>query len=93
MNILEALYNGHICPVENVIPSSPNYRPIVEEISKGREYFLSRLSDEDKKRFEIWNQKVFQYEEMVEYANFAYGFKLGIMLWYEVFQGRDVCNE
>ena len=88
MGIIEELYNGKVCPVEDIIPQDAQYRPLADDIGNERMYFASRLSAEDQERFEKWNSLVFRYEEMVEYANFEYSFRLGAMLTLETFCGE-----
>ena len=90
MNVIEDLYNGKVCPVEDIRPKNEKYRPLANEIGDEREYFASKLSEEDKERYEKWNGLVFKYEGMVEYANFEYGFRLGAMLTFATFsEERD----
>lgn len=89
MSILERLYNGNLCPIEEAIPPDKDYRSLLNEIGNEREYFAGIFSVEDKGRFEEWNRKIFRYEEMVEYENFSYGFRLGVMLAHEVFAERE----
>ena len=88
MGIIEELYNGKVCPVEDIIPQDAQYRSLADDIGNERMYFVSRLSAEDQERFEKWNSLVFRYEEIVEYANFEYGFRLGALLTLETFCGE-----
>ena len=85
MSIIEELYNGDLCPVENMVPQNPDYRQICRMIGNEREYFEGILSDADRERFKKWNELVYEYEKMVEFANFSNGFKLGMQLGCEVF--------
>lgn len=85
MSIIEKLYNGEISPVEDIIPSDPNYRKICWQIGEEREYFESILSEKDKERFKSWNTIIYEYEKMIELENFSNGFKLGMQLGCEVF--------
>lgn len=86
MSILEELYKGELHPVEKVIPQNADYRLIAKEIGDEREYFAGKMSAEDKERFKKWNERIFNYEEMVEFANFSYGFKLGAKLTHEIYE-------
>ena len=36
MSIIEQLYNGEVSPVEDIIPSDPNYRKICWQIGEER---------------------------------------------------------
>lgn len=89
MSILKDFYDGNICPVEEIVPLDEKYRPLSKAIGKEREYFEEQLSEEDKERFREWNQQVNDYEQMNEYANFSYGFKLGAMLVFEIFMEKE----
>lgn len=85
MSIIEEIYNGKRIPVEEVIPTDADYRPLADKIGSERDYFSKTLSEEDRERFNLWNKDIFKYEEMTELANFEYGFKLGAMLVMEIF--------
>ena len=90
MNIIEDLYYGKICPVEDIQPKSERYSSLSNEIGDEREHFASKLPEEDRKRFKKWNELVFKYEGMLEYANFEYGFRLGSILTLATFsEERD----
>lgn len=94
LSIIDELYNGELCPVEDMIPPNPNYRKICKKIGDEREYFEKILSDADRERFKKWNELVYEYEKMVEFTNFSNGLKLGLMLGFEVFYWEgDGCQE
>lgn len=88
MSILEKLYNGAICPIEHIIPENSDYRSITADIGRERDFFTSRLTPDDQKRFEEWNGLLYEYEQMSEYANFSYGFKMGFMLAFEIWTDK-----
>lgn len=89
MSILERLYHGNLCPIEDAIPYDMDYRSLAIKISDEREYFSKTMSKKDKKRFNKWNKMIFRYEDTMEYAYFAYGFKLGVILASEVYAGNN----
>ncbi len=89
MSILETWYNGELYPGEEIVSRNPGYRPLGEKIGKEREYFKSKLSPEDKERFEEWDGLLLTSSSMNSYANFSYGFKLGALLMCEVFNGDE----
>lgn len=89
MGILKRWYNGEICPVEEIVSESQEYHSIVAEIGEEREYFKKRLSVNDRERFKKWNNLLCEYEKMAEYENFFYGFKLGVMLMFEIFSKEE----
>lgn len=89
MSVLERLYMGNLCPVEEAAPHDTGYRFLSNKIDEEREYFRGILSAEDKERFEKWNEMIFRYEDITEYANFAQGFRLGATLTSEIFIGSE----
>ena len=89
MSVLERLYMGNLCPVEEAVPHDTGYRFLSNKIDGEREYFRGILSAEDKERFEKWNEMIFRYEDITEYANFAQGFRLGATLTSEIFIGSE----
>lgn len=89
MNILKDFYYGTLHPIEKIIPLNTEYRFLFQDINNKREYFAEQLSTKDKEYFEKWNQQIKQYEEIFEYANFSYGFKLGTMLAFEIFSEKE----
>lgn len=88
-SLLERLYMGNLCPIEEAVPHSAEYRTLSNKIGEEREYFEGILPPEDKERFEKWNMMIFRYEDLTEYANFAQGFRLGAMLTSEIFIGSE----
>lgn len=89
MGILKDFYDGNIHPIERVISQSAEYQLLSKDIGNGCEYFAERLSEEDRKRFREWNQKIREYEEIIEFENFSYGFRLGSKFSYETILGKD----
>lgn len=89
MSILERLYLGNLCPLEEDTLSDADYHSFSNKIGDEREYFAGILSEEDKKRFEEWNEMIFRCEDMTEYARFTQGFRLGAMLAFEIFSKNE----
>lgn len=87
MSILKDLYNGRIYPLEAIDPEDEEYRKTCEKIGEMREYFEKKLSPEDREKFEEWNQLIYNSTYMEDYANFAYGFRFGIILGFETLAG------
>lgn len=71
MSVLKRLYMGNLCPVEEAIPHDTEYRFLSNKIGEEQKYFEEILSAEDRQRFQKWNEMVFRYENITEYANFA----------------------
>lgn len=77
LNIIKELYEGTLCPGKYVIPQNEEYRPLSLEIGNLREYFEAKLPEEDLKKYEKLNMLQDDLEEMLKFAAFEYGFKLG----------------
>lgn len=86
MSVLKRLYMGNLCPVEETIPQDTEYRFLSNKISEERKYFEEILSAESRQRFQKWNELVFRYESITQYANFAHGFRLAATLASEIFR-------
>lgn len=93
MSILEDLYSGKVYPLEKIVPQDERYRPTNEKIGELREYFKENLSPEDCEKFKQWSSLMYESQYMDSYANFAYGFRLGIMLLLDVLTGFEEPEE
>lgn len=90
MSILEHLYNGGLRPAEKIVPRKTDYRPMTNKIAEERDYFMGKLPEEDKDRFKEWNEMVSNCGNMTEYANFAYGFRLGAVITFEILMDEEM---
>lgn len=93
MSVLEDLYSGKIYPSEIIVPRDEEYKPINRKIGEMREYFSGRLSPEDKEKFEQLSNLIHESIYMESYANFSYGFRLGVMLMTDVMTGYEEPEE
>lgn len=93
MSVLKDLYNGKIYPLEAIDPEDEEYGKTCEKIGEMREYFEKKLSPEDREKFEEWNRLIHNSAYMEDYANFAYGFRLGLALMFEVLTGYEMPEE
>lgn len=93
MSILEDLYSGKIYPSEEIVPKEKNYRSINKEVGEFREYFREKIAPEDKEKFSQWDTLVHDTHYMECYANFSYGFRLGIMLLIDVLTDYEASEE
>ena len=50
MSVLERLYMGNLCPIEEAIPPDADYRSLSNKIGDEREYFAEILSEEKESR-------------------------------------------
>lgn len=86
-SILERLYMGILCPLEENVCNDADYNSLLDKIRMERNYFEGILPEESRKRFEEWNMMIFRHEDMTKYARFEQGFRLGAMLTSEIYSG------
>lgn len=87
-SILEELYNGNLCPVEQIVSKNPAYRATTGKITEAIGIWRERLSEDEFEQLEdLLNLRV-QTSEMDMTASFVHGFKLGATLMVEVLTGR-----
>lgn len=84
MSMLEELYNGEIYPLEQIVPDNKDYRQTKKRSAELREYFRALLTtEENRQKFEEWNSLDSTAYDMECYANFSYGFRMGVRLVFE----------
>lgn len=88
MSTLEELYMGDISPIEQIVHRNAEYRRLSRKICDEYQYFEKMLSDENKKRFEEWDNMISTQEDMMQCDGFTYGFRLGVMLMTEALTER-----
>ena len=82
--ILEQIYYCEFLPCEKIKPLDPNYFPILNQIDREYRLLSSRLDDETKPHLEQFHQLMLHTGCMSDYANFAYGFRHGMLLMHEL---------
>lgn len=93
MGVLEDLYIGKMYPLENIVSHNPAYRHTNEKIGDMRNYFSEKLLLEDREKFKEWNQLIHEANYMDAYANFAYGFRLAFMLFFDLLTENPKTDE
>lgn len=91
-SILQQIFDGDFCTSETIRPSDPSYRAIGRRIDKAVGYLTTRLDDEDKTKLEELRNLIFEEQHMEAYANFAYGFRTGLLVMYELTSEPDQPN-
>ena len=89
MSILERLYMGELCPLEESVCNDTKYHSLLDKIRTERHYFEEILSEENKERFKEWNMMILRHEDIEKYERFAQGFRLGAMLASEIYSGSE----
>lgn len=93
MSVLEDLYSGNIYPSEHIVPQNKNYRPFSKEAGNLRNYFQQKMPVEDKEKFIHFDQLIQEVHSMECYENFAYGFRLGVLLLLDILNGYEPSEE
>lgn len=85
-NILHDLYCGHISSfAELPFIATAEVKALQRNIEDERRYFTSKMSLDDCKRFQDFENLILQSTDDCEFRSFAYGFKLATMLMCSVY--------
>ena len=85
MRILEEFWYGNIEPTE-YDTSSKDYKKLQELICRNEEKLKDTMTDEQKERFEKYNDCVREYQTITDCLIFRNGFKLGARIMLEVME-------
>lgn len=88
-SLLQQLYDGEIYPAEGIKCKAPEHRELSHKISDEAEHFKAVLSPEDWKRFEKLKDMESDREDTYIFANFTYGFQLGVGLMIEALSNGE----
>lgn len=83
-SLLEQIYDGEFYPCETAVSSDSEYQSAGQKAYDEIEYIFSRLNNADKKHFDKLLDLMSERESMHGYANFAYGFRSGMLLMLEL---------
>jgi hypothetical protein len=87
--LLQQLYDGEVYPAEDIKLIRPEDKELSQKNSKEMEYFEDLLSPEDYRRLEKLDDKRQDENSAYEYANFVYGFRLGMGMAIEALTSED----
>ena len=82
--VMEKLFNGEIYPSEKIHPDSDKYKLANARVGEIVDHFLKKMDEEDKALIEELMTQVYDANSELNYANFKYGFSLGMKLATEV---------
>lgn len=86
--ILEELWYGNLCPIENYRESCEQMSDLTEYIKRHRNDLKATMSDEQKAIFEKLDDCSDELDNMSQREIFAYGFRLGARIAFEVMSFR-----
>ncbi|MBO5040917.1 MAG: hypothetical protein J6D09_07450 [Clostridia bacterium] len=82
--ILEELWYGNLCPIENYRESCEQMSDLIEYIKRHRKDLKDTMTDEQKAIFEKLDDCEDELENMSQREIFAYGFRLGARIAIEI---------
>ncbi|MEG0913930.1 MAG: hypothetical protein RR415_11255 [Ruthenibacterium sp.] len=83
-HILQGLFNGDIIPWERKEPRSEELLEAVRKIEEEEQYFISKMSPDDCKRFQQLSKLYSRVSSAGEEGLFSYSFTLGLLLALDV---------
>ncbi len=86
MNILEAFWYGNIEPSEYDTSPDPEYKKILQLISRNEDKLLATMTDAQKELFRKYANCVREYQVMAECLLFQNSFRLGARMMLEVME-------
>jgi len=90
-SIIDALFNGKVMPYEQIgVTGDDEYEAINRNIREEKEYFKSKLTEQDRQRLEAFESLFSQSSSIQNVETFRYGFRLGVMIMVEIFTGKDL---
>lgn len=87
-SLLEQLYDGELFPPDGISPNLPEYREACGRAEQESSYLMARLSDEDKRHLDELIDITGEMDSYTAYANFAHGFRCGVLLMCELTAGE-----
>ena len=87
--ILQELWHGNIVPQTDSHNNSPEMKHLMEYMARHYDELLKTMTDEEKEKFEKFNDCRSEYASYAEEAIFTYVFKLGAQLASEIQTDSD----
>ena len=84
MNILEEFWYGNIEPAEYDISPSPEYKELLQLISRNEDKLLATMTDSQKELFTKYVDCVREYQVMAECLLFQNSFRLGAKMMLDI---------
>ena len=84
MNILEELWYGNLDPAEYDASPSPEYKEMMQLISRNEVELLATMTDAQKDLFERYTDCIREMQAMTECVLFQNSFRLGARIMLEV---------
>ncbi len=80
MSILEDLWYGNICPMENSYDETKDYKELLDIYNRNREKLVPTMNDEQKETLEKMHDVWLEMMQHAESGAFITGFKLAVQI-------------
>lgn len=88
-SILEEFACGNISPEPRFFRQGSHYGHTMQKLSAIEEKLLATLNNEEKETLQIYNDAQAEINLVSGIDRFIYGYRLGVLMTMEVFQGKD----
>lgn len=85
-NVLEEFWYGNLEPAEYDTSPSPEYKELLQLISRNEEKLLATMTDAQKDLFSRYQDCVREFQAMAECSLFQNSFRLGATILLEILQ-------
>lgn len=82
-NIIEALYNGELLPLEQIVVNDTTYQDYIKNQTEALDVLTTTLTIEEKAMLELYLNKRNETEAYLHTRLFCYGFSIGIQILFE----------
>ena len=86
MSILKDLYYGKVRYDEKPIAADSEHERLSREVVDMESRFRKELSDEAKRQYDLYTQKIDRISDIVALESFKHGFQLGVLLMLEAIE-------
>ena len=92
-NIMQDLYYGKVSCCERNCARTAEIAAIDRKIESERRYFVEKMSLDDCKRFQEWENLFLHSSDVYQMDAFSHGFKLGARIMCAVFMSEDETSD
>ena len=88
-SILKEFACGNICLESQRITHSARSRQIIQQLVDNEKKLFSILDEQEKEIFQTFMELQMEVGSLLNIDTFIYGYRLGVLMTMEVFNGRD----
>jgi len=88
-SILKEFALGNILTEPRFFTKDSHYSKVMKQLSKSEDKLLAILNEEEKQILESYSEAQQEITELTNLDRFVYGYRLGMLMTMEVFNGKD----